>query len=122
MPNGPGFLRASFQSLLAGQQHDVLDQHAEVGPLRRSHDAIEEEKHPDRRTEEIIVLRELAMPGSLILARYADEPVQVLAVLVPPRAIRLFQFRWIHMIFGGPAEGLGQKLRRQLRAKPRHGS
>src|ERR1700679_128750 len=103
MPNGPGFLRASFQSLLAGQQHDVLDQHAEVGPLRRSHDAVEEEKHPDRRTEEVIVLRELAMPRRPVLALYADEPIQVRAFLVPPRAIRLFQFGRITMIFGAAA-------------------
>src|ERR1700733_12441050 len=58
MPDRPGFLRAGFQSLLTRQQHDVLDQHAQVGPLRRPHDAGEKEKHPDRRTEEIIVLRE----------------------------------------------------------------
>src|SRR5450432_4876984 len=99
VPNGPRFLRAGLQSLLARQQHQVLDEHAEVGPLRWSHDAVEEKKHPDRRTEEIVVLRELAMPGRLVIAPHADERVQVLAVLVASRAIRFLQFGRIHMIF-----------------------
>ena len=110
VPNGPGLLRAGFQPLLARQQHDVLDEHAEIGPLRRSHRAVEEKKHPDGRTEEIVVSSELAMPRRPIFARNADEPIQILAVLVAARAVGLLQFGRIHVILGAAAKGRGEKL------------
>ena len=61
------------------------------------------------------------MARSLVFAPHADVPVQVLSALVPARAVRFLKIGRIDVILRRTAEWGGHELRRQLRAKPRHG-
>ena len=97
---GPGLLRAGVQAVLAREQHDVLHEHAEVGPLIRAHAPIDREEQHDRRAEELVVAREVPQARGLVLARDAERRVQILAALEAPRAIGLVQVRRIHVVFG----------------------
>src|ERR1700679_2786670 len=59
VPYGPSFLRAAMQSVLANEQHDILHEHTDVGPLVLSHVPVDRKEKSQGRTEKIVILGKL---------------------------------------------------------------
>src|SRR6185295_11886245 len=122
VPVGPGFLRAGVEAVGARQQHDVLQEAADVGPLRRPHGAVDRDEQPDRRIVEEIIARKLAIATGAVLARNGDRRVELIADARAAAVIRLLQFARVDVVFGAlPPRKLLGEARTQLaleRLKP----
>lgn len=76
VPGSPGLLGAGMQTVAAREQHDGLDQTAEIGMLGEAEIAINGKEQADRRAEELEVLRVLPVARRLVLARHTDRLVE----------------------------------------------
>lgn len=95
---GPSFLRAGVQPGLLCQQHEGLQEHAKVGPLRRAHLLVEETKDRSWSSEEIEVASELGPAAGLVVSCNTDGCVHVFADLESRRSVRLGETRRVHVI------------------------
>src|SRR4051794_41949475 len=95
MPGGPSFLRASVQSMSAGQQADVLEEAAKIRPLGWAHDAIDRNKQSDRRIIKKVIAGKLAIAGGTVFAWNVQRCVELLADAKAAGGI------WVFFIWGG---------------------
>ena len=95
----PAFLRAAVEPLGAQQQHHGLQQHAQIGPLRRSHAAVDAAEQCQRRAEELVVAGEPAQAREAVLARHAQALVHLLAHGMAAIAIGWRQLARIDVVF-----------------------
>ena len=106
-PLRPDFLRATVQPGLAQQQHDGLQPHAHVAPLRRAHifARIGEQLH--RRAKAIEIAHHLADARGLVLTRDLQRAVHGFAHAYALALMPTFQPLGIDIIFGLAALGRG---------------
>ena len=100
-----------------GQQHERLQEHPEVGPLRRPHPAVDEAEQSRRRAEEVAVLGELREPPALSSRGIPSSRVHLLAEREPVGAVRLPQARRIDVVL---ERGGGLRVVGHERAEPGH--
>ena len=94
----PCLLGARVDARFLGEQHERLEEHPEIGPLRRTHPAVDEAEQSGRCAEEVEVLGELGEPARSVVAGDADRGVQLLADGETVAAIRLPQIGGIDVV------------------------
>lgn len=99
MSNRPVLLRTRTQTSLHGQQHERLQEHSEVGPLRQTHLPVDITEDRRGRTEKIVVVRELATSTVLVFTGYAQRCVHLLTDGEAIGSIRLGKGRWVDLVF-----------------------
>jgi len=77
----PGLLRTCVEARFLSEQHERLEEHAEVRPLRWAHLPVDETEEGGRCSEEFEVLGELGEPCGLVLAGDPQGRVHVLTDL-----------------------------------------
>jgi hypothetical protein len=91
----PRLLRACSQPALFGQQHHCLDEHAEMRPLRAIEAAWDREEQADRRSEQLVILQELAPAARLVAAGDRQRRVEIVAALAAASFVNLADVRRI---------------------------
>src|SRR5215471_16714223 len=99
VPMRPGFLGAGIKPIGPRKQHDRLDIHAEIGPLRWPHRAIDQKKQANRCIEELEISRVLAVARRPVFTRNAEGLVEQRADLRSAGVVWLFQGRWVDRVF-----------------------
>ncbi len=97
-PGGPGLLRTGGQPGLGGEQHERLQEHAEVRPLRWPHAGVDETEDGGRGVEEPVVPGEVGEPGRPVVAGDPEGLVHRLAECEPIGAVRLPQIRGVDLV------------------------
>jgi len=95
----PRHLRDAVQSFGAEQQHDRLQVHADVGPLRRAHAVVDVEEQAEGRAEKLPVRGGGPLACLQVTARDAERAVALRAEGRLALAIRGRQRGWIHLVF-----------------------
>src|SRR6266566_4928543 len=110
VPMGPRLDAAGVQALAAGKQHNGLDEHAEVRPLRRPHGAVDGKEQPDRRTKQLKIARILAITPSAVLARNPDRMIELRADLTAPAIIWLLEGIRVDLVSGPLPPGVRRRI------------
>src|SRR5580692_4528544 len=97
---GPGFLRAGIEAVAAGKKRQRVDVAAEIGPLARTELAVDGDEQRDRRVEEFEIALVLLEPPLGIVAGDAERAVELHAVLLAARLVRLPHGFGVDRIFG----------------------
>ena len=95
-----------MQAVLANEQHDILHEHADVGPLVLSHVPVDRKEKSQGRTEKIVILGKLRQPRRPVVSRHIDHPVQVFAAFEAARTIRFLEVGRIDIVFAALPVGL----------------
>src|SRR5215831_9606700 len=85
----PGFLRAGVEPVAAREIHQRVDVAAEIGPLAGAELALDGDEQRERRVEEHEVALVLVEPALRVVARDLERAVELHAVLLAPRLVRL---------------------------------
>src|SRR6202163_5044339 len=94
-----GGLRAGVQALLAGQQHELVEEDAAVDPLAAVHATLDAQDHADRRAEEVVVLAELLQHPGTIAARHSEQGVELLADKLAAGGVHGSELLWVDVVF-----------------------
>jgi len=116
----PRFLRAAVEPRVAQQQHQRLEHHSAVGPLRRPVRALDIAEQAYRSAEEAIVVAEPRQPSVAVAAFDAQRRVHRFADLKPAAAIGLAELLGIDGVFRAVAERRLGKPRFHPRLERRH--
>jgi hypothetical protein len=104
-------LRAGVQTLLARQQHELVEEDAAVDPLAAAHALLDAEDHADRRIEKFIVLAELLHHAGGVAARHTEEGVELLADEFAARVVDRREFLGIDVVLAArPVVALVHRL------------
>src|SRR6202035_1861431 len=96
----PRFLRTGVEPVAARQVHQRMDVAAQIRPLPGAELALDGDEQRDRRVEEREIALVLIEPAFRVLARNAERAVELHAVLLAPRPVRLPHGLGIDRILG----------------------
>ena len=109
----PGFLGAAVEAFGAQQQHDGLQDHAQIGPLGRAHVVVDGAEQADRGAEELEVAFEPLEAGGFVFPGDVEPAVHEFADFEPAVAVGRLQFWWVDFVFRHFVEAFADLLLHQ---------